>query len=377
MKPLFQRSAPILLISAILVGCSQEQAAPQAGPAPTVTVAAIQTEPVTLQRELPGRAVPYLVAEVRPQVNGIVAERLFQEGGTVEAGQALYQLDDAMYRANTNIAEATLQNAQAALALARTEAKRSSELFAAKAISAQEYDNSQSKLQQAEAQAKLAAASLESSRITLAYSRITSPISGQIGRSAVTKGALVTANQSAALATVQQLDPVYVDFTQSSNELIQLRRALSSGDLQAVDLPVQILLENGTPYEHPGKIAFSETTVDPSTGSFTLRVEVPNPDHLILPGMYLRGRVGEGLRQNGILVPQKAVARTFDGSTSVKVVAQDGTVETRKVTLGQAVGNRWVVESGLSAGDRVVTVGLQKAIPGSKVQISATENAQP
>ncbi|MDQ8180779.1 efflux RND transporter periplasmic adaptor subunit [Pelagicoccus sp. SDUM812005] len=371
MKALLRTSAPVFLISVLVAGCSPEPAAVASRPAPTVTVAEIETEAVTLTRQLPGRATASLIAEVRPQVNGIVAERLFQEGGTVEAGQALYQLDDSLYRANANIAQATLQNAEAALALARTEAKRSSELYSSKAISAQEYDASQAKLQQAEAQAQLAAASLASAQITLDYSRITAPISGQIGRSSVTQGALVTANQSAPLATIQQLDPIYVDITQSSNELLQLRAALAQGELQAVDLPVQIILENGSPYPHPGKIAFSETTVDPGTGSYTLRVEVPNPDHLILPGMYLRGIVSVGQRENGILVPQKAVSRNFDGSTSVKLVAADGTVENRQVTLGQAVENRWIVESGLSAGDRVVVNGIQKAVPGSKVQTNA------
>ncbi|MBC2607359.1 efflux RND transporter periplasmic adaptor subunit [Pelagicoccus albus] len=377
MKQHFQYTAIALLSAVFLAGCGQEEAGPAAAgarqmPAPSVTIAEVKAEEVVITRELPGRATPFLIAEVRPQVSGIIEERLFEEGGMVEENQSLYQLDDAMYLANYNVAKATLENAQSALKLARSEAKRSEDLYKTKAISTQEYDSAQATLQQAEAQANLAEASLESTRITLDYSRISSPISGQIGKSSVTKGALVTANQATALATVQQLDPIYIDLTQSSSELLAMRRALSNGQLQEADMPVDLILEDGTTYEHKGSISFSEVTVDPTTGSYILRVEVPNPEHLLLPGMYVRGVISEGVRKNGILVPQKAVSRSFDGSTTVKVVGQDNVVESRTVQLGQTKGNKWVVESGLTEGDRVIVNGLQKAAAGATVQISGT-----
>ncbi|EDY82176.1 auxiliary transport protein, MFP family, putative [Verrucomicrobiia bacterium DG1235] len=379
MKHTIHFSALVLLSSAFLAGCgSQETANPAAmqRPAPSVTVTEIKSEEIVITRELPGRATPFIIAEVRPQVDGIVEQRLFTEGALVTEGQALYQLDDARYQANYQVAKASLENAQSALKLARSEAKRSEDLFQSKAISAQEYDSSQTTLQQAEAQAKLAKASLDSSQITLDYSRIASPISGQIGKSTVTKGALVTANQATALATVQQLDPIYIDLTQSSSELLSFRRAIANGELLATDLPVKLILEDGTEYQHTGKFSFSEVSVDPTTGTYTLRVETPNPDHVLLPGMYLRGIVSEGIRPDGILVPQKAISRKFDGSTQVMVVGADNKVESRPVQLGQTIGHKWIVESGLQLGDRVITNGLQKAPAGATVQISGTEPSE-
>ncbi len=379
MKHQTNLSALVLLSSALLAGCGPQETANPAAmqrPAPSVTVTEIKSEKIVITRELPGRATPFLIAEVRPQVDGIIEQRLFAEGALVTAGQALYQLDDARYQANYQVAKATLENAQSALKLARSEAKRSEDLFQSKAISAQEYDSSQATLQQAEAQARLAEASLASSEITLNYSRISSPISGRIGKSSVTKGALVTANQSSPLATVQQLDPIYVDLTQSSSELLSFRRAIANGELQATDLPVKLILEDGTEYQHPGKFSFSEVSVNPSTGSYTLRVEVPNPDHVLLPGMYLRGIISEGLRPDGILVPQKAVSRQFDGSTAVMVVGADNKVEACPVQLGQTIGHKWIVESGLKPGDRVITNGLQKAPAGATVKISGTEPSE-
>ncbi len=379
MKHQINLSALVLLSSALLAGCGQKQAANPAAmqrPAPSVTVTEIKSEEIVITRELPGRATPYLIAEVRPQVDGIIEQRLFTEGALVTADQALYQLDDARYQANYQVAKATLANAQSALKLARSEAKRSEDLFQSKAISAQEYDSTQAKLQQAEAQARLAEASLASSEITLNYSRISSPINGRIGKSSVTKGALVTANQSSPLATVQQLDPIYVDLAQSSSELLSFRRAIANGELQAADLPVKLILEDGTEYQHPGKFSFSEVSVNPSTGSYTLRVEVPNPDHVLLPGMYLRGVISEGLRPDGILVPQKAVSRQFDGSTAVMVVGSDNKVESRPVQLGQTIGHKWIVESGLKPGDHVIVNGLQKAPAGATVQISGIEPSE-
>lgn len=338
-------------------------------PPPAVSVMEVKSEPVTLTRELPGRAVAYLVAEVRPQVSGIVKERLFEEGGTVKAGQALYQLDDATYLASYNMAEASLKSAQATLSIAEIEAKRTEALYETKAVSQRELDNARAALQQAQAQVGVAKASLENARVSLDRSRIESPIAGRIGRSSVTQGALVTANQSETLAVVQQLDPIYIDIAQSSSEQLRLRRAISEGELKGVELPVTIRLEDGSTYSHEGEIAFSEVSVDNQTGSYTLRVVVPNPDGILLPGMYVRAEIGEGVRENGILVPQNAVLRAPNGSTSVMVVGADNTVSSRAVETSQSIGNKWLVKSGLNDGDTIVVNGLQKVRAGGKVNI--------
>lgn len=370
MKHITRTSILSLTIAAALAGCGQEAAPPPEAPTPSVAVVTVAPEEVTLTRELPGRTVPHLVAEVRPQVTGIVKERLFTEGSLVEAGQPLYQLDDAIYQADYRSAKASLERAQAAVELSRINSERTTNLFESNAVSRQEFDNATANLQQAEAELAVAEAALVSAQTMLAYSQITSPISGRIGKSSVTQGALVTANQQAPLATVQQLDPIYVDVNQSSSELLRLRRAIAEGNLQNAELPVKILLEDDSVYEHPGKVAFADVTVDPSTGSFSLRVLVPNPDHLLLPGMYVRAVVGEGIRENGILVPQKAVSRGPSGNTTVMVVRENNTIESRAVVLGQSVGNQWLVESGLLPEDRVVTEGIQKIRPEMQVQIA-------
>lgn len=374
MKQITRTSILSLFIAAAVAGCDRESAPPPPPPPPAVTVVTVATEKVTLTRELPGRTVPRVVAEVRPQVTGIIEERLFTEGSLVEGGQPLYQIDDAVHRADYRRAKASLERARAAADLARINAKRTTDLYESNAISKQELDNATAALQQAEAELGVAEAALASAQTLLDYTQITSPISGRIGRSSVTQGALVTANQPTALSTVQQLDPIYVDVSQSSSELLRLRRAISKGDLQDAEIPVTILLEDGSVYEHAGKVAFADITVDPTTGSFTLRVLVPNPDHLLLPGMYVRAVVGEGIREDGILVPQKAVLRDQSGNTRVMVVRENGTVESRAVVVGQSVGNQWLVKSGLLPGDRVVTEGLQKIRPEMPVRIS---NAAP
>ncbi|MDQ8203390.1 efflux RND transporter periplasmic adaptor subunit [Pelagicoccus sp. SDUM812003] len=373
MKRRIFSSVGIIAAAAFLAGCGEKQGGGSAQmqmPPPTVSVMEVQSESVTLTRELPGRAVAYLMAEVRPQVSGIVEERLFEEGSAVEAGQALYQLDDETYLASYNMAKANLAAAQASLSIARTEAMRTESLYQSKAVSQQELDNDRATLQQAEAQLAVAEASLANAKVALDHSRIESPISGIIGRSSVTQGALVTANQATALATVHQLDPIYVDIAQSSAEQLRLRKALSEGDLRGVDLPVKIILEDGTTYEHAGEIAFSEVSVDRQTGAYTLRVVVPNPDGLLLPGTYLKAVIGEGIRENGILIPQNAVSRAPNGSTSVMVVGADNTVSARAVETTQSVGNQWLIKSGLRAGDTIVTNGLQKVRPGMKVKIA-------
>jgi len=301
-----------------------------------------------------------------------VKQRLFTEGSAVEAGQPLYQLDDATYRADLASARAALARAEATLNTARLNARRSADLFAINAVSKQDDENAAAALQQGEADVAAAAAAVRSAEVILGYARITAPIGGRIGKSTVTQGALVTANQETPLATVQQLDPIYVDLTQSSAEWLSLRRELAAGRLEgAQDMPVAIVLEDGTPYAQPGKLAFSEVSVDPTTGSFALRVVVPNPEHILLPGMYVRAILGTGTRQAGLLVPQQGIARDPKGHTTAMVVGQDGNVEVRPVRVSEAIGDRWLVEDGLAAGDKVIVEGLQKVRPGVPVQ--ATE----
>jgi membrane fusion protein (multidrug efflux system) len=367
------RKAIFVFVAALLtVGCGGPQDAPQGMGAVPVTVVTLKTEQVTLTRELPGRTTPFLVAEVRPQVDGIVKQRLFTEGGSVEAGQPLYQLDDATYAANVASARAALTRAEASLHTAQLNARRSADLIAINAISRQDDENATAALKQAEADVAASRAAVRSAEVTLGYARISAPIGGRIGRSTVTQGALVTANQATPLATVQQLDPIYVDLTQSSAEWLHLRKELQSGRMQgARDLPVKVLLEDGTEYPQPGKLAFSEVSVDPTTGSFALRVVVPNPDHTLLPGMYVRAVIGTGSRQEGLLVPQQGIARDPKGNTTAMVVGKDGKVELRPVRVSQAIADKWLVEDGLVAGDRVIVEGLQKIRPGAPVQ--ATE----
>jgi membrane fusion protein (multidrug efflux system) len=360
------------LLAVLLAACGGTEPPPPQGAAVSVSIVTLEARSVTLTRELPGRTTAFLVAEVRPQVSGIVKRRLFTEGGLVKAGQPLYQLEDAMYQAAYDSAKASLARAQATLVTAQLNYKRTSELVKLDAVSTQDFEDATAAARQAEADVLAAKAAVQSSAVTLGYARITSPISGRIGKSTVTAGALVTANQPAALATVQQLDPINVDLTVSSIEVVQLRRELAAGTLQgAGSLPVKILLEDGSRYQHDGKIAFSEVSVDPTTGSFAFRVDVPNPDQLLLPGMYVRAIVAGGVRNNAILVPQRGVARDPTGATSVMVVSVDGKAERRPVTVSQTVGDQWLVESGLAAGDKVIVEGLQKIRPGAPVQ--ATE----
>jgi membrane fusion protein (multidrug efflux system) len=362
----------VLATFAALSACSKPDGQLQGNQPIPVTVVTLQPQPVTLTRELPGRSTAYLVAEVRPQVNGIIARRLFAEGSLVQEGQPLYQLDDATYRADLNSAEANLARAQATLVTAELNAQRSSQLVKLDAVSKQDDENAAAALRQAQADVKAAQAAADRARVVLGYARITSPISGRTGKSMVTPGALVTANQEAALTTVQQFDPMYIDLTQSSAELLNLRKALARGALQVSrDLPVTILLEDGTHYEHPGKLAFSDVTVDPTTGSFGLRVVVPNPDYLLLPGMYVRAVVGDGERQDALLVPQQGITRDQKGQSVAMVVSQDDKVEARQVKVSRAIGDKWLVEDGLAAGDRVIVEGLQKIRPGAPVR--ATE----
>lgn len=360
------------LLGLTLVACEQKQASVMQASTPEVTVVTLKAQPVTLTRELPGRTNPFVVAEVRPQVTGIVKERLFTEGSLVKAGQPLYQLDDATYRADVNSAKALLARAQAAADIARFNADRAEQLIGSKAISEQELINARALERQAEADVGVAEARVASVEVQLGYARITSPIDGRIGKSTVTRGALVTADQEAPLATVQQLDPIYVDLTRSANELLELRRKLASGAVRQTEgIPVTIILEDGTTYTHEGELAFTDVAVDPMTGSYALRVVVPNPDGLLMPGMYVRATVSNAVLDRGLLVPQQGVVRDAKGNASAMVVTADGTVQQRAVQVSRTIGDQWLVSSGLAEGDRVIIAGLQRIQPG--IPVTAVE----
>ncbi|ODV14072.1 MAG: efflux transporter periplasmic adaptor subunit [Thiobacillus sp. SCN 64-317] len=379
-KIFFRLSTPAVLVAALaLSACGRSEAPPpQMAPA-EVAVVTMKQEKVSLTRELPGRTNAYLLSEVRPQVTGIVKQRLFTEGAQVKAGQPLYQLDDATYQANLASAKASLARARASLTQAELNARRSDELVRIDAVSRQDHDNATATLAQARADVAAAEAAVQSSTVTLNYARITSPIGGRIGKSSVTPGALVTANQAAALATVQQLDPVYVDLTQSASELLQLRKEVAAGKLtRSGNVPVKILLEDGSLYKHEGKLDFADVSVDPGTGSYALRVTVPNPDNILMPGLYVRAIIGSGMRDHAILVPQQGIARDPKGNTSAMIVGKDGKVEARPVKVSRTIGDQWLVEDGLAAGDRVIVAGLQKIRPGAPVKaVEATDQAAP
>jgi len=367
------RPVGLVLLSALLLaacGKTEPGAAPAAA-APAVTVVTVQPESVPVTAELPGRTSPYLVAELRPQVSGIVKQRLFKEGSDVKAGQVLYRIDPATYQAAYDSAQANLARAEANREAARLKAGRYAELVKIEAVSAQANDEAQAAQKQAQAEVGAAKAALDKARVDLDFTHVASPIAGRIGRSTVTAGALVTANQAAALATVQQLDPIYVDLTQSSAELLGLKRSLDSGKLQRASgntVPVKLVLEDGSLYGAEGRLAFSEVTVDQATGSVTLRALFPNPKGELLPGMYVRARLTQGVNRDAVLVPHAAVSRTPRGEAQAMVVNAENIAEPRTVKAAQSVGDKWVVTEGLAAGDRVIVEGLQKIKPGAPVQ---------
>jgi len=357
----------------LLNGCgkSPSAGAKQPPPAPEVGVVVVKPERVTLTTELPGRTSPHLIAEVRPQVNGIILKRVFSEGSDVKAGQMLYQIDPASYRATYASAKAAEARAAANLIPARLKAQRYKDLVAINAVSQQDYDDAHAGLKQAEADLAATRAAVESARINLAYTRLTAPISGRIGRSSVTVGALVTANQPAALATIQQLSSIYVDVTQSSAELLKLKQNLASGMMKnggAAQARVKLLLEDGSAYPIAGTLKFSEVTVDQSTGSITLRAIFPNPKQTLLPGMFVRAILEEGVSEQAILVPQRGVTRNPKGDAVVMVVGAEEKVEQRPIKVVRTVGDNWLVSEGMKAGDRVIVEGLQKARPGTQVK---------
>ncbi|ESH59802.1 efflux RND transporter periplasmic adaptor subunit [Salmonella enterica] len=365
----------IIFSAALLAGCN-DQGDPQAHAGePQVTVHVVETAPLAVTTELPGRTSAFRIAEVRPQVSGIVLKRNFTEGSDVEAGQSLYQIDPATYQADYDSAKGELAKSEAAAAIAHLTVKRYVPLVGTKYISQQEYDQAIADARQADAAVVAAKAAVESARINLAYTKVTSPISGRIGKSNVTEGALVTNGQSTELATVQQLDPIYVDVTQSSNDFMRLKQSVEQGNLHkdSASSTVQLVMENGQVYPIKGTLQFSDVTVDESTGSITLRAVFPNPQHSLLPGMFVRARIDEGVQPNAILVPQQGVTRTPRGDAMVMVVNDKSQVEARNVVAAQAIGDKWLISEGLKPGDKVIVSGLQKARPG--VQVKATTDA--
>ncbi|MGR7811608.1 efflux RND transporter periplasmic adaptor subunit [Klebsiella aerogenes] len=360
-----------LIISAVLLtGCDNsgnQQAQPQA---PQVSVHVVHSEPLSVTTELPGRTSAFRVAEVRPQVSGIILKRNFVEGSDIKAGESLYQIDLATYQAAWNSAKGDEAKAEAAAAIAHLTVKRYVPLLGTQYISQQEYDQAVATARQADADVVAAKAAVENARINLAYTKVTSPIDGRIGKSSVTEGALVTNGQADAMATVQQLDPIYVDVTESSNDFMRLKQeSLQRGDDSK---SVQLIMENGQPYSLKGSLQFSDVTVDESTGSITLRAVFPNPQHTLLPGMFVRARIDEGVNPQAILVPQQGVTRTPRGDATVLIVNAQNQVENREVTAAQAIGDKWLITSGLQNGDKVIVSGLQKVRPG--VTVKATED---
>lgn len=337
---------------------------------PEVGVVTLKTEPLQMTTELPGRTNPYRVAEVRPQVSGIILKRNFTEGSNIDAGVSLYQIDPATYQAAYDSAKGDLAKAEAAAKIAQLTVARYQKLVGTQYISKQDYDTAVANAQQANAAVVAAKAAVESARINLAYTKVTSPISGRIGASSVTEGALVQNGQATALATVQQLDPIYVDVTQSSNDFLRLKQELANGSLKQENgkAKVTLVTNDGIAYPQDGTLEFSDVTVDQTTGSITLRAIFPNPDHTLLPGMFVRAKLEEGVNPDALLVPQQGVTRTPRGEASVMVVGEGDKVEVRQVTATQAIGDKWLVTAGLKTGDRVIVTGLQKVRPGAQVK---------
>ncbi len=370
--------AGLLGAGLILAGCGKAMVSAGAGmPPPEVAVVTLQPERLVLTTELAGRTSANLVAEVRPQVGGIIQERRFTEGSDVKAGEVLYQIDPATYQAALDSAAAAQAKSEANVLPIRLKAERYKELVKVKAVSQQDVDDLLAALKLAEADVDVSKAAVAIARINLAYTRVTAPISGRIGRSSVTTGALVTANQPAALAVIQQLDPVYVDVTQASVKLLQLQRNLAGGQLKrdvSIQAAVKLFLEDGTPYPQPGLLKFSDVTVDPSTGSVTLRTLFPNPDQVLLPGMYVRVVVEEGVLEQALLVPQRGVTRDPRGNATAMVVNAAGLVEQRTLKVERSLGDRWLVREGLNAGDRVILEGLQRIKQGIPVRVVPFSN---
>ncbi|GED42171.1 MexE family multidrug efflux RND transporter periplasmic adaptor subunit [Cobetia marina] len=370
-------------MGALLTGCNeggdadpssaQAQSAPRATEVEALTVTA---KDIPITNELAGRTSAYQSSEVRPQVGGVIQSRDFTEGSVVEEGQVLYHIDPRTYQADVDSAKASLERAQATLHTSQLQAKRYKTLVARKMVSQQDYDDAIATVGEDTADVTSAKAALKSAQINLDYTTVKAAISGRIGKSSVTKGALVTASQDTALATIQQLDPIYVDVTQSANDILRIKRELASNG-KAASAPdmamVELIFDDGSRYEHQGKLQFTDVSVDQSTGMVTLRALFPNPDELLLPGMFVKARLVESVARNAILVPQKAISRDSDGKATALVINDENKVERRELVTGQAIDHQWIVLQGLKTGDRVITSGLQKIQEGATVTVAEDE----
>ena len=357
----------VAALALALAGCSQDPAGGGKRPATEVGFITVQPQPLVLQSELAGRTTPYLVSGVRPQVSGIVKFRRFEEGSQVKAGQVLYEIDPAPYEAAAAEAKAGLANAKASVEATRLKAQRYDELLAIEGVSQQEADDARMSYQQALASVAQMQAALASAQINLDYTKVRAPISGRIGISTVTPGALVTANQETALATIRALDPIYVDMTQSSAELLKLRRLIGESGMKSGQAKVRLRLEDGSQYQQAGTIKFREVAVDESTGSVTLRAEFPNPDGVLLPGMYVRAVLDQAVSTSAILAPQQGITRDVKGNATALVLTADNKVEQRTLVAERAIGDRWLISNGLAQGDRLIVEGTSKVRVGDTV----------
>lgn len=381
--PTLFRATPIALLTAtlLLAGCkpsAEQNQAPVNMPAPEVNVITLQPQTLTLHTQLPGRTSAFRVAEVRPQVGGIIIKRFFREGSDVKAGQVLYQIDPATYEASLASAKASWERAQASEAIARLKAERYRNLSKTNGVSRQENDDAEASWKQAIADVASAKAAVDTAKINVEYTKLKAPISGRIGKSTVTEGALVTAQQTTALTTIQQLDPLYVDVSQSSSDLLKLKKALADGQLEKAgpqEAKVQLLMEDGSRYGESGKLQFSDVTVDEGTGSVTVRAIFANHDQQLLPGMFVRAELGEASVKDALLVPQLAVSHDPRGKATVLVVNAQGQVEQKAFETARSVNNSWLIKDGLSAGDQVIVNGSQKVQVGMKVKATPVDIA--
>ncbi|MGJ3441555.1 efflux RND transporter periplasmic adaptor subunit [Pseudomonas sp. Je.1.5.c] len=375
-----RRLAPLVLLSVLLAGCDDAAEQQEQAPTPQVRVEMVQVQPLAISTELSGRILAPRTAEVRARVAGVVLKRVYREGSDVKQGQVLFLIDPAPFKADHDSARATLAKAEATRYQARLQAQRYSQLVDDKAVSRQEYDNARAALLQADAEVAEAKAALERARLNLGYATVTAPISGRIGRALVTEGALVGQNETTPLATIQQLDPIHADVSQSTRELNALRRALRAGELSQVgegQAKATLIQDDGSAYPLAGKLLFSDISVDPSTNQITLRSEFPNPDLDLLPGSYVRVRLEQAVQPKGISVPQRAILRDSAGVPKVLVVDAQARISERQIVLGSAQGDRWIVSEGLAAGERVVVEGLQHVKAGDQVQVESSQDALP
>ncbi|MBV4536118.1 efflux RND transporter periplasmic adaptor subunit [Pseudomonas urmiensis] len=375
-----RRLAPLVLLSVLLAGCDDAAEQQEQAPTPQVRVETVQVQPLAISTELSGRILAPRTAEVRARVAGVVLKRVYREGSDVKQGQVLFLIDPAPFKADHDSARATLAKAEATRYQARLQAQRYSQLVDDKAVSRQEYDNARAALLQADAEVAEAKAALERARLNLGYATVTAPISGRIGRALVTEGALVGQNETTPLATIQQLDPIHADVSQSTRELNALRRALRAGELSQVgegQAKATLIQDDGSAYPLAGKLLFSDISVDPSTNQITLRSEFPNPDLDLLPGSYVRVRLEQAVQPKGISVPQRAILRDSAGVPKVLVVDAQARISERQIVLGSAQGDRWIVSEGLAAGERVVVEGLQHVKAGDQVQVESSQDALP